>query len=242
MLTMNNFKSQYYSLFIGYFWILLYPLIQLLISYVVFSVFMKINVPYYEMFLLIGFIIWNFYADATTASISILKSKSSMVKGLPFNKMVLVFSAVFSSFITFLIQLLVYLLLMIVKGIAFSSTMFIFLLYMAELFLLILGTSFLVTAIFPKFRDLDKIWSLFIQVTFWLTPVIYPIDYVPNAWVAFYNLNPVARLINDSRQALIYNYIPSVRHLLITVLLCLLVFSFGLYLFMFFRKTMAEDL
>jgi lipopolysaccharide transport system permease protein len=242
LMTMNNFKTQYHSPFIGYLWIVLYPLIQLLIAYVVFSVFMRIDVPHYELFLLIGFIIWNFYADATASSIMFLSSKKSFIRQYKFNILTVVMSSVSASFISFMIQFILFVLLMIVLRVPFHWTMGFFVLYVVELFLLVLGVALFVVAFFPKYKDIDKIWNIFLQVTFWLTPVIYPISYVPEKWVSFYNLNLIARLINDIRQAVIYAYIPDIRHLIISAVLCILTFCVGLYVFIIREKYFAEDI
>jgi len=240
--TLNNFKIKYKNSSVGYLWSVLTPLLMLITLYIVFSIIMKLDVPHYQLFLLIGIIFWNFLSEATTTSMNSLLEHGNIIKKMNFPNYVVVVSSCLSSFITLLLNLIIFFLFTIIFNVKLTAIAIILPFYLIELFILVLGISFFLSALYPKFRELSHIWSFLLLIGFWITPIIYSETMVPEKYLRYYMLNPLARLINETRDILIYHYTPMLKQVMITLTICLLIFVLG---FLFFRKKspyFAEEL
>jgi lipopolysaccharide transport system permease protein len=109
--------------------------------------------------------------------------------------------------------------------------------YLFEIFIFSLGVSFLLSSLYPKYRELQHIWSLLLLIGFWVTPIIYSEKMVPEKYLKYYMLNPLARLINETRDILIYHYSPEIKQMMITFFICIGIFIIG---FLFFKKREAH--
>jgi len=79
-LAWSDFKLRYKSSALGFFWSLLEPLLMLVVLYVVFSNLMRVQVEHYQLFLLLGIILWNFIDRGTSMSIWGIVGKASLVQ------------------------------------------------------------------------------------------------------------------------------------------------------------------
>ncbi|MBA3064482.1 ABC transporter permease [Candidatus Woesearchaeota archaeon] len=240
--TINNFKLKYKNSSVAYLWSILTPLLMLATLYIVFSIIMKLDVPHYQLFLLIGIIFWNFLSEATTTSMNSLLAHGNIIKKMNFPNYVVVVSSCLSSFVTLLLNLIIFFLFTLIFNVKLTAIAIILPFYLIELFILVLGISFFLSAFYPKFRDLSHIWTFLLLIGFWVTPIIYKETIVPEKYLKYYMLNQLARLINEARDILIYHYTPTLKQVLITLIICVLIFALG---FLFFRKKspyFAEEL
>jgi len=102
-----------------------------------------------------------------------------------------------------LLNIGVFFLFFIFSGASFQISALYLVVYLLELYILVLGLALLLCSLYPKFRDIHHIWEVFVQLGFWATPIIYPISIVPVKYHKFIFLNPVARVIQGCREALI---------------------------------------
>ena len=110
--------------------------------------------------------------------------------------------------------------------------------------MLSVGVALLLCALYPKFRDIHHIWEVFVQLGFWATPIIYPISIVPEKYHKWIFLNPMARIIQGCREALIGpagEFLSFKSHLVVfSVAVCF--FVIGLAMFNKLSGSFAEDL
>ncbi|MFH0870504.1 MAG: ABC transporter permease [archaeon] len=246
-LTILDFKLKYNRSILGFFWSLLKPLLMLATLYVVFHMLMKLSVPHYELFLLIGIILWNFFTEATSSSMTAVTRNINLVKKTNFNKKLIIISTTLSAFISLLLNLAIFFGMVIVFSAGFSWHILLFVPLLCELFIFSLGVSFLLSALYVRFRDLIHIWDVIMQIGFWVTPIIYPLTLIPGAFQKFYILNPLARIIEDSRNSLILHRLPPVdfsyaKHLTITLLICAGALVIGMMIFDKLSRRFAEQL
>ena len=69
-LTITDFKLRYQGSILGYLWSLLKPLLLFGVLYVVFSIFLRFDVEHYNLYLLLGIILWGYFAEGTTGAAS----------------------------------------------------------------------------------------------------------------------------------------------------------------------------
>ncbi|MDD5457825.1 MAG: ABC transporter permease, partial [Phycisphaerae bacterium] len=237
-------KVKYDNSVLGYLWSLLKPLLMFGTLYLVFSVFVRWNVENYKLYLLLGIILWNFFAEVTLNSMVLLEGKAAILKKIYFPRWIIVISSSLTSFLTLFFNILVFFTFFIISGTHFSLSDFLLVPYIIELYFIAVGLAFLLCALYPKFRDIHHIWEVFVQLGFWATPIIYPISIVPDKYHKFIFINPIARIIQGSREALIgpgTEFLTLTSHIVIISFAAVLFFV-GLSLFNRFSRSFAEDL
>jgi ABC-2 type transport system permease protein len=241
-LAITDFKLRYNSSVLGYLWSLLNPLMMFGVLYIVFSIFMRFGeIENYQLYLLLGIIIWNYFAESTSNGMASMQFKSSLITKINFPKWIILVASNLTSILTLCLNLIVFGIFFFVSGVNMTASMLLFVFYLLELFLLSFAVSLILCSYYLKFRDLQHLWAVFIQIGFWLTPIIYPITAIPGRVRQLFFLNPMARIITDSRYVLIYDTIPTLRHNIISVLIIGTLLGIGIYVFKKRSKTFAEE-
>lgn len=241
-LAVTDFKLRYSSSILGYFWSLLHPLLIFGTLYLVFSIFMRWDVEYYQLYLLLGIVLWTFFSETTTNGMRAIVYKAAIVKKVKFPRALLVIASNVTTALTFLLNLIVFAIFFAISDAKISWTLIVFPLYLLELILIGLGVSFLLAALFVKFRDLIHLWQIALQIGFWITPIIYPLSFIPQKYLFLVSINPMARIIMDSRNAIIYATLPTLRHQIFTFLFALAVLAIGYVIFKWLEPRFAEEL
>ncbi|UCF43540.1 MAG: ABC transporter permease, partial [Planctomycetota bacterium] len=203
VMAITDFKIKYDNSILGYFWSLLKPLLMFGTLYLVFSVFIRWQVEDYRLYLLLGIILWNFLSEVTLNSMVLLESKASILKKIYFPRWIIVVASSLTSLLSLLLNIGVFFIFFVFSGAHFHISALFFVIYLVEFYILVVGLALLLCALFPKFRDIHHIWEVFVQLGFWATPIIYPISIVPAKYHALIFLNPVARIIQGCREAVI---------------------------------------
>ena len=186
---------------LGYVWSLVKPLMIFAVTYVVFARLLNAGArsPSFPLQLLIGIVLWNFFAETTGGALSSVVSNGQLIKKAYFPRYVLVLASTLTASMTFAINMcLIIVIAGLLHGLDLRFDSFLALLVVAELYLLVVGLGLLLGALFVFFRDLGHIWDILLQVLFYGSAVVYPLNFKPGFahWLA---LNPIAQIINDFR-------------------------------------------
>jgi ABC-2 type transport system permease protein len=205
-LVATDFKLRYQGSAIGYAWSLLRPLLFFLILYVVFVRFLKIGkgVPHYPIYLLLGIVLWSFFAEMTSQSLSAIVSRGDLIRKIRIPRWIIVLSSSVGTLINLGLNLIVVGIFMIVNNVDVSSSAVFLPFILLQIYIFSLGVSLFLGAAFVKYRDISHIWEVVIQALFYLTPILYPVTVISN--VTFQKLlliNPMAQTIQDARSALV---------------------------------------
>ncbi len=209
ILTISDLKVKYQSSILGFAWSLLNPLLIMLVLYLVFSNAFKEVQDNFALYILIGIVSWRFMANGTTSAITSIVGKPSLVNKIYIPRQILVFSVVLSSFISSVLEFLVLVPLLLILGAGISPYILLFPLIHVIYFLMIYGISLALAALYVYYRDLSQIWSVFIQMGFFLSPIVYPLSTIPQQYLQCYMLNPVTAIIQMYRSTLLYHCLPS---------------------------------
>ena len=213
---------------------------MLVVLYVVFSNLMRVQVEHYQLFLLLGIILWNFFDRGTSMSIMGIIGKSSLVQKVYFPRDILVLSTCITALMMTALEFVVFIIFMVIFRVLPGWTVVYFPIPFIFESLTILGLSMALSALNVYFRDVQFIWRLIVQVGFFATPVIYPITIFPEniRWIVM--LNPMAQIINMMRNIILYKTSPeplSLAYLAISTLLVLLI---GYFIFDRLEPKFAE--
>lgn len=235
--ALKDFKIRYTHSALGYAWSVLNPLIFFLIYYTVFSLFMRLDVPNYPGFLLLGVVLWNFFSEGTANGANALLARADLLGKAVLPRQVVVYSALASAGLTFVINLAVFMGLLWVTGTRIRPPAICFPLLLVDLVLLTLGLALFLAPLYVRYRDVGYLWGIVLQMGFWLTPIIYLDLMMPERFRWLVWVNPMGRIIGDSRRALIYGWWPGTRGLVLTTLMSVTVCIIG---FAVFRRMQAR--
>jgi len=228
-LAVSDFRLKYYDSALGYAWSMLSPLLMLAVFYFVFRFVLGVTTPGYLVYLLVGLVCWTFFQDCSYSGLTALGGKAGVLKAIHVPAGLVVAAGVLSTLITLAINTTVLVLALALTG-RLSPLAPLALLPLLCLILLAAGTSFLVALAGVQFRDVGLIWSVLLQALFWLTPVVYVANTGPVGELLY--LNPLARCLHLIRWFLLYDYLPTLRFIVVTVGACAGTFVFGLTLFL----------
>jgi len=241
-LAWADFKLKYYGSVLGLFWTFLKPLLMLLILYMVFTHFVNVGIPDFQIYLLLGIVFWNFFADATRDSMSSIKSKSQIIRNTRVSGVIIVLSTCLHSTLTFFVNLLVFFLVFFASGFSLSLSAVVLIYLLLLQIVLVSGISLFVSVLNMKFTDFSHMWDVFLQMLFWSTPIVYSENFVPKSYVKFFLLNPLARIIIDARNTVVYHFFPEPKQLFITTVIIILLFSLGIYVFRKYYRMMVDNI
>jgi len=201
LIAVTDFKLTFLGTVLGYLWSLLRPLMLFGVLYIVFTQVFRFggNVPHYPVFLLMNLMLFNFFLEATDRSVESVLKQETIVRKMQFPRMVIPLSVVLTSFFNLCLNLIVVLGFMLASGVEPRSTWLLFPLIVAGFVVLAAALSTILSALFPRFRDVRQIWAVLQTVLFYGSPVLYPASLVFAAGFQFQLLiNPLAPLLEQA--------------------------------------------
>jgi ABC-2 type transport system permease protein len=204
-LAITDFKLKYQGLALGYVWSLAKPLMLFAVLYLVFTRLIRLGdtVPHYALYLLLGVVLWSYFLESTLVAMVSVVDRGDLIRKVYFPRLVIPIATSISSLITLGLNLLVAFVFIAVTGVGFRPTLPLFALLLIELYVLSLGCSLLLAALYVKFRDIRPIWEVGLQLLFYASPIIYPLTIVPKRFAGIMALSPIAQIVEDSRKVLI---------------------------------------
>jgi len=204
-LVRTDFKLKYQGSILGYLWSLLRPLLIFLILYIVFTKFLKIGsgIQNYPVYLLLGILLWNYFVEVTSGSVNAIVGKSDLLRKINFPKYVIIFAISISALINLSLTSIVIVVFMYIGHVTVTLQSLWLIPLIIELILISTGVAFFLSTAFVRFRDISYIWEVLIQAAFYATPILYPLGEIPASAAKLLILNPVAQVIQDSRNVLV---------------------------------------
>ncbi|MBW6518670.1 MAG: ABC transporter permease [ANME-2 cluster archaeon] len=238
-LVISDLKIKYSNSVLGFAWSILNPLLMMLVLFFVFGNVFQ-NQDNFIGYLLTGLLAWRFFSMGTTFAMNSIVSKSNLVTKIYIRREILTISVVISSLISSLIEFLVLIPLLIILGMGLSGTFLLFPFIHLIFFIIIYGTGLILASLFVYYRDMNQIWELILQVGFFLSPIFYPISYIPNKYLFYYNLNPITLLIKMYRAIILDGALPKMSDMIYVFMIGLVVLFMGTILFKKLSKRFAE--
>lgn len=258
-LTLRELRAKYKRSALGWAWSLVNPLVLMLIYTVVFRLFLKVRPPIgspsgmdnFALFLLCGLLPWNFLLNGTTGSVTILLANSNLVKKTYFPRELLVTAHIASWLVSFLIEMLLLAVAMLVVGNVWLPFLPVIAVLIIALSAFTIGLGLAVSALNVYFRDVQYLLGVALQIWFFLTPVLYPVSLVPERATvlgvdlpvrALYHLNPMVGFTEAFRDCLYDLRFPPAVDLLVLLGVSLAALLGGLAVFKRLEPGLAEEL
>ena len=210
-LAITDFRLKFFGSALGYVWQLMRPLMLFGIIYIVFAEFVKLGdeVNFYPVVLLTGVILFTFFGEATGAAVTSVQDREGLLRKIRFPRLVIPTSAVLTAMFNLGLNLTVVLIFMLASGVEVRLSWLQAPLLIGGLIVFAQGLAMLLSALFVRYRDVKPIWDVVLQVIFYGTPLLYPIETVEEEWAReLIMLNPLAVVVQQIRHAVIDPTVP----------------------------------
>ena len=254
-LTLRELRTKFNRSSLGFAWSLLNPLVSLGVYAAVFAVFLRVEPPVgrhsglhnYAFFLVSGLIAWNFVSNAVTGSVHTMIANAGLIQKVAFPRHVLPLATVLSWLVTFLIELGVLLVaLAFVGNITLPWLPGVVLVLVLQVGF-ITGLALALSVLNVYMRDIEHLSALGLNVWFFLTPIVYPIDIIEQnvggiAAADLLRLNPMTQFVEAYRDLLYHLQYPSPARLAALVAASATSLAVGWAIFRRLEPRLAEEL
>jgi len=235
VMIIRDLKVRYKQTVMGVAWAVLQPLTMILIFTLIFGKLAKIpsdGYPY-PVFVFSGLLAWNFFSSAIGTSGVSLIGASNLVSKVYFPRIIVPISSIGVSLVDFVISAALLLIMMMLYGIPITANILWLPFFMAGLFILSIGFGSWLAAITVTYRDFRYVISYLLQIWMYLTPVLYPVSFVPEKWQWLLYLNPLYAWINGIRASFLNQPI-DLLGTFISLSFSIMIFAAGMF---YFEKT-----
>ena len=208
-LVSRDLRVKYKGSTLGFAWSLVHPIVLAAVYTLAFRYILDVRVPHFTAFLLSGLLPWSCFASSLAQATGSVADNSPLVRKVAFPRVILPVGSVLSQFAQFALMYAVIVPIAAALGPGLSPAL---LAIPALLFLQLaftLGLSLLLATAYVYFRDTRHLVEVALQIWFWVTPVVYAVTLVPEAWRRFFWLNPMAVFVTAYQRAVIDGAWPS---------------------------------
>ncbi|HWM64133.1 MAG TPA: ABC transporter permease [Solirubrobacterales bacterium] len=201
LMSVTEFKRTYFGTVLGYLWSLVRPLMLFGVLLFVFTQIFRIgsDVPNYPVLLLLGIVLFSFFSEATQNGVTAVVTQEGIVRKTQFPRLVIPLSVVLTGIFNLSLNLLVVFVFILAWGVDPEWTWLLFPVALVLLFAFTAGIAMMLSALYVRFRDVAIIWSVLSSVLFYGTPILYPIEIVPDEFQSLLMINPLAVIFEQVR-------------------------------------------
>jgi ABC-2 type transport system permease protein len=201
LISTTEFKRTYFGTVLGYLWSLIRPLMLFAVLLFVFTQIFRIGsgVPNYPVLLLLGIVLYSFFQESTSSAVTSVVSQEGVVRKTQFPRLVIPLSVVLTGVFNLLLNLVVVFAFILAWGVDPTWTWLLFPVALVALFVFTAAVAMMLSALYVRFRDMAIIWGVLASVLFYGTPILYPIEIVPEQYRDFILLNPLAPIFEQVR-------------------------------------------
>jgi len=178
LLAVTEFKRVYFGTVLGYLWSLIRPLMLFGVLLFVFTQIFRIGseqVEYYPVMLLLGIVLFTFFQESTTNSVTAVVSQEGVVRKTQFPRLVIPLATVLTGLFNLALNLVVVFGFVLAFGVDPTWTWLLLPVALAFLFVFTAAMSAALSVLYVRFRDVAIIWLVVAQMLFYTTPILYPV-------------------------------------------------------------------
>jgi len=255
-LVVRDLKVRYKNSVLGIAWSWLNPLLMMLVLTVVFTVMQGRNTDMraFHVFVLIGILSWNFFSASVVGATGSIVNNAHLIKKVYFPRVALPVSVVLSNMLNFVIALPVFFALAFLSGVPITGRVELILwlpvVLLAQV-LFTIGIGLILSTVNVFYRDMQIIMEVVMLAWFFVTPIFYPIEAVPETAHLLgltldlrrllYILNPMASVISSYRDVLYWGRTIGPDFFLRTVVTAMAVLLIGYAVFERYARRFAEE-
>jgi ABC-2 type transport system permease protein len=204
-LALLEFRLKFFGSVLGYLWQLGRPLMMFGVYYVVFTQFVDLgsSVPFYAPMLLMGIMLYQFFAEATSGSVRAVVDRENLVRKIHFPRIVIPMAVVLTALLNLAVNLIAVFVFIEISGVPWRWGFLELFPLLAFLVAWCFGLAMLLSALFVRYRDVQPIWEVVSMAMFYATPILYALESVKYEWARdVIMLNPLAVVVQQLRHAM----------------------------------------
>lgn len=241
-LVAKELKARYRGSALGMLWTFLNPLLLLLVYALVFSVYMRVDLENYAVFVFAGLLPWIWFSTSLLEGVNSITSSGALITKSMFPAEVLPMVKVIANMINYFLSLPLLFIFIFLYGVPVtSSVLWLPVVALAQL-LFTTGLVYLFSALNVRFRDIQHILNNLLVLWFFLCPIIYPVSQTPESFRFTFYLNPMAALAISYQDIFIWGRPPNFLIIMSLLAVGFVITLFGLREFDRFKETFAEEI
>ena len=229
--VLRDLRTKYKRSVLGYLWTVIHPLAMMTVLAVVFSNIMKIPVKDFAVFLFTGLLPWNYFNSTAMMSLNSIRQNSRLFAQIPVPKYIFILSIAFSNLVNFVLAMIPLILIMLAVGRPIPPTIALVPMAVLPLFCVTVGVSLVLAACNVFFDDTLHLTEVAMSALYFLCPVLYYRELLPEWLQKYVVLNPLFCQIETFRKLLYEGVLPDTNIYLINLGGSILVLLGGLWLF-----------
>jgi ABC-2 type transport system permease protein len=250
-LAITDFKLRFFGSALGYLWSLARPLLLFGTLYFVFTEIVRFGegIEHYPVYLLSSIVLFTFFSETTSRGVRALVERENLLRKMRFPRMVIPLSVALHSLFNLGLNLIVVFVFIFASGIEPTLDWVQIPLLIGMIVFFATGVTMLLSALYVRFRDMEPIWEVALQLLFYGSPVIYVITTVPGSVRELVMFNPIASILTQWRHAVIDQDAPTagtaiggIELLIVPVVFVLAIFALGWWVFTREAPRIAENL
>jgi ABC-2 type transport system permease protein len=250
-LAVADFKLRFFGSALGYVWTLMRPLMLFGVLYLVFTEVVKFGegVENYPVYLLAAIVLFTFFGETTTRGVTSLVERENLLRKIRFPRLVIPLAVALHSLFNLGLNLIVVFVFVLASGIEPRVSWLELIPLVLLLVVFATSVTMLLSALYVRYRDMQPIWEVVLQILFYASPVIYVTETLPDSIEREAMANPITAILTQMRHALIDPNAPTAAdaigggaRLLIPLAVVLAAFALGTWVFMREAPRIAENL
>ena len=227
----RDFKAKYKRTVLGMVWSVLSPLLNLLVMRIVFTHFFGAGIEHYTTYLFCGNLVFSYFSEASGQGMTSLLGNAGIFSKVNVPKYLFLFSKNVQTLINFGLTLCVFFIFCILDHIVFTWKIILLIYPIVCLLLFNIGVGLILSALYVFFRDVEYLWSVFMQLLMYISAIFYSIDTYPPMIRNLFLVNPVYLFIRYFRKIVIEATIPSVWFHLLMLADVIIVVGLGCFMY-----------
>jgi ABC-2 type transport system permease protein len=250
-LAVTDFKLRFFGSALGYVWTLMRPLLLFGVLYVVFTEIVRFggDVKHYPVYLLMAIVLFTYFSETTSRGVGSLVERENLLRKVRFPRLVIPLSVALHALFNLGLNLIVVFVFVFASGIDPRLEWLELVPLLLLLILLSTGVTMLVSALYVRYRDVQPIWEVALQMLFYASPVIYVTSTFPDSVEQEAMVNPITAILTQARHAIVDPEAPTAADamggaawLLVPLFVVVAVFVLGAWVFAREAPRIAEDL
>jgi ABC-2 type transport system permease protein len=212
LMSVTEFKKTFFGTVLGYVWSLMRPLLLFAVLLLVFTRIVRLgsSVPHYPVLLLFNIVLFGLFQEGTGGAVSSVLAQEGIVRKTQFPRLVIPMAVVLTALFTLGLNMIVVVVFMVGFGVTPMWTWLLFPLVLIPFLVFICALAMLLSALNVRFRDVAIIWVVAVTALNFLTPVIYPLEFIEPHLRHLLMVNPLTPLFQQAHIWMIDSHAESV--------------------------------
>ncbi|MER8629842.1 ABC transporter permease [Mesorhizobium opportunistum] len=239
----GDLKGRFVRSRLGGLWFILHPLAQAVIFSIVLSDVLKARLPdtdspaAYPIYLLSGMAAWTLFSEILTRSMSVFIEQAPVMKKIAFPRLCLPIIVGGTALINHLLLLVALFIIFIFLGHIPGRALVLLPIGVVLIAAIGFGLGVILGVMNVFIRDVAQVMTIVLQLWYWLTPIVYPANVLPEKYSLLIKLNPITPLVGLYQDALLFNRWPDPASLVVPALLGVVSMTLAM---VFFRRASPE--